>query len=64
MRPDQDEKLIAMGKGSNTCDACVEINPTLSDNVCDTCKLNPLKGGQKAIEQFVRDQLGGLAKGG
>ncbi len=54
MRPDEDKRLVSMGKGEPTCERCIiELHPSGDGSVCDDCGLNPI---QRAAEMsnFIR----------
>lgn len=67
MRPDEDHKLITIGKGPDTCELCMkELYPNIEDKDCLDCNLNPIKkiGLKKLIKEaseheaaFRRGQL-------
>jgi len=58
MRPDQDKRLLEMGKGNDTCSKCMnQLYSSVDDEICDDCNLNPLKSGTENLNQFIGDAL-------
>jgi len=56
MKPDQDQSLLLITDGFRRCDACMKKYSMLPDSVCDTCKVNPLKG-EESIKSYILDAL-------
>lgn len=57
-RPDQDPILRGMGPGEATCEMCLtHLYPTLPDDVCNGCALNPMTNGTMTVEEFVEASI-------
>lgn len=51
MRPDQDPRLVSMGKGEPTCEKCMmELYSDASDSICNDCALKPAQGSDEMKE--------------